>query len=545
MVKKARFLSSSSRLPIRLGVCNPTPGSAGFGSPVGPPVLREGSAALLTPGSVPQFPSSGSCSSGGAVGSVPCGTAGASDAGLRVSKTSGVAARADAPEVFAYSRGDRSLALRIASDPSALASAISALDANVHARSSSSARANKSCTWSDLAVAAGFRDPFRLSPELVKAVTAAMRSAGYRSIDSYVCIAKQEHVDRYGDIDMQLALTCTRCIRSCKRGKGPPRKTEGLPLLRLSELEEDAGPWIADGPLFPRRLLVIGGWFMCREIEISTITLSGVSFSFSSDAVSSVTLSLQATKNDFEALGSSRTLACSCAATPQNLCPACIAHAQYRFAFRAATLQGKDIEDFPLFPTKAAVPPSKKAIVETIRHCAVLLGLPTKRDDGSFLHSGHDMRPMGAKVYANAGIEVDVIAGFGRWNSKAVYKYTREATLAASHDLPSRTCRVAHLVPLREVLSLGAPSRQPPRAPVDGEPLVLNIHAKGSAEGRLHACDSSHTLTRCGWSISGLSHVRPVLTFGRGALCDSCFLSEHDDDEGEPSSASDRTDSDV
>ena len=58
---------------------------------------------------------------------------------------------------------------------------------------------------------------------------------------------------------------------SCRRGMGPSKSTQGLPLERLHQLPEGTLPWCEGGPIVPKHVLVIGTWFLLREIEVSTV----------------------------------------------------------------------------------------------------------------------------------------------------------------------------------------------------------------------------------------------------------------------------------
>ena len=106
----------------------------------------------------------------------------------------GPAPRKDHHSVQPYSRGSKSAALAIASDPTARERARSALAGQAYTAGSSSARAAKLATWAELAQAAGFEDPFHITENLVYTVVGCLKAAGYRSAESYMHLAKQHCV---------------------------------------------------------------------------------------------------------------------------------------------------------------------------------------------------------------------------------------------------------------------------------------------------------------------------------------------------------------
>ena len=69
------------------------------------------------------------------------------------------------------------------------------------------------------------------------------------------------------------ALWCSRYARSAVRGIGSASHSEGLPLEDFPRLSDSASSWVPGGPLFPRRALVVGSWFVLREIELAGLLL--------------------------------------------------------------------------------------------------------------------------------------------------------------------------------------------------------------------------------------------------------------------------------
>ena len=63
-------------------------------------------------------------------------------------------------------------------------------------------------------------------------------------------------------IDCALVLIDTHqralkdCIRSCERGLGPPTRAQALPLPLLGRLPGHVSPWVENGPMAPRNVIV-------------------------------------------------------------------------------------------------------------------------------------------------------------------------------------------------------------------------------------------------------------------------------------------------
>ena len=103
-------------------------------------------------------------------------------------------------------------------------------------------------------------------------------------------------------------------------------------------------------------------------------------------------------------------------------------------------------------------PVTKEAFTDTIRHAALLLDVPLAFPDLTEQVSGHSLRATGAQGFAKAGLDEWAIQLLGRWGSKAVRGYTREAalerssswakTVAANLSSPTAQGPTALLVPL-------------------------------------------------------------------------------------------------
>ena len=59
-------------------------------------------------------------------------------------------------------------------------------------------------------------------------------------------------------------------VTPCERGQGPPVRNMGFPLSRLAELPTKRDAWVLGGPVSPHTAVVVGSWFLSREVELSS-----------------------------------------------------------------------------------------------------------------------------------------------------------------------------------------------------------------------------------------------------------------------------------
>ena len=100
----------------------------------------------------------------------------------------------------------------------------------------------------------------------------AGEDARHRSAAQYPSVAKVE-AERLAQAPLSPAVL--RALRdaeqSCKRGMGPSSSVSGLPLECMQQLPDDVDSWGTGGPIGPKNAIVIGTWFMLREIELSNL----------------------------------------------------------------------------------------------------------------------------------------------------------------------------------------------------------------------------------------------------------------------------------
>jgi hypothetical protein len=182
--------------------------------------------------------------------------------------------------------------------------------------------------------------------------------------------------------------------------------------------------------------MVGGAWFLTREVELSTARAALVELSDIDSKHPKVTWHLPASKTDPGAVGTSRTHGCSCGASVSAGCPV---HAiwdqllvlQRTFPHRWSEKDGFDWA-LPLFPDAEGRIVEKEAMADTIREAAVHLKVALASRGLTEQVTGHSLRATGAQGLARAGVEEWAIQLLGRWGSKAVRSYTRQASLEQS-----------------------------------------------------------------------------------------------------------------
>ena len=171
-----------------------------------------------------------------------------------------IPARDDGVRVRKYARGDKREALDVADDPSRRAEAVTELQDYIHAATARGPRAQKLRTWKEISEAAGHAERIRLTPDLIYDVVAALWKAEYRSIESYLSIARQEMTLQYGDVPAHIGLHLKRACRAAVRGRGPSRQASELPLKRFVNMEFSESPNVEGGPVHPSRVAIIATW---------------------------------------------------------------------------------------------------------------------------------------------------------------------------------------------------------------------------------------------------------------------------------------------
>ena len=248
-------------------------------------------------------------------------------------------------------------------------------------------------------------DPLPPSKEAVVALGAALKRGGYRSSESYLSLLKVRAERQGYGYDAGLLRLHRDVVRSCKRGQGAPVKPMALPFAELHRLRDSDEPWVAGGPVGSGAAMVLGAWFMMREVELSTTRACLVKIE-GTGVDMKVHWSLPVSKNDTEAVGVSRTHGCSCGSSRSSSCPA---HAAQRQMARLLRLfpekfkEGMPEENLLMFPSADGTVVAKEDMVSTIEVAAKFLEVALVSADGGERISGHTLRGAGAHLELLAG----------------------------------------------------------------------------------------------------------------------------------------------
>jgi len=288
--------------------------------------------------------------------------------------------------------------------------------------------------------------PWPPGVDQVLALGGALKAGGYRSAAGYLSLYRTTAVRLGLEISPAVDQALRDMRRSCARGLGAPVRARAFPLELLSTLPGDHAPWVGRGPIGPRNLMVVGAYWMLREIEASSLRAALVEVTLSAAGAPRVLMHLPASKTDQAAAGAARSHGCGCRpGSPPS--PGCPAHAAWdqllelRRRFPDSWHDGRPSRDLPLFPDVEGRACDKTAVVATLVAGADKLGLPRSAPDGSERISGHSLRATGAQGLAKAGLELWALQLLGRWGSDAIVSYVREAHLARSEEWAARAMR--------------------------------------------------------------------------------------------------------
>ena len=277
--------------------------------------------------------------------------------------------------------------------------------------------------------------------DVVYALGASLKWRKYRSAENYLYLSKVVAEREGAHISQATHRALTDVIRSCKRGLGPAKHCEGLVLEVMPDLPASEAAWSTGGPWRPRDSLILGSWWMTREMEFANAELRSVSLN---PVRRTVSWTLPACKTDTAALGATITHGCCCGDSnarcrPSPLCPYHLFHAHLRACFkrfrRRFDANGFALRSFPLFPDEDGAVCTKAGVTDTIRAAARHMGQRVVDPGGLFLHSGHALRVTGAQGLARAALQENMIALQARWGSTAIRGYIRKAPLAAAHTM--------------------------------------------------------------------------------------------------------------
>ena len=102
----------------------------------------------------------------------------------------------------------------------------------------------------------------------LNAIGVVLKAGKYKSAETYYSVYRGA-CERSGfAFDSTMTRAVKDGVRSVTRGLGGPSRAMALPFDKL-HLLPGSGPWCSKGPANPRNLVVLGSWFMMREMEAS------------------------------------------------------------------------------------------------------------------------------------------------------------------------------------------------------------------------------------------------------------------------------------
>ena len=112
--------------------------------------------------------------------------------------------------------------------------------------------------------------PLPLTVDSICAVAACFKEGGYRTYKAYLGKAREMHLLHGFDWEARLDIASRKSVWSVARGFGPARQSAPFDvpsvLAGVARGGFALGPW---APIGWRNLIVIGTFFIMREIEIS------------------------------------------------------------------------------------------------------------------------------------------------------------------------------------------------------------------------------------------------------------------------------------
>ena len=336
---------------------------------------------------------------------------------------SAIALRSDHPKLRKCQQGSIGLALEATKSDIARATALQDLRRNMYSASGDIPREVQWRRWQQFH-RSWFLDAVPVLPltlEKVEAVASMFRKGRYRSYNNYINMAVYMHVMAGYPMSRGLERMVTKTRRAVERGMGPADQSLPLDIVAVASLDTSRAPVCNGGFVHPKEAIIMGSFFMTREIELSAADIDHVHWDLTGRKV--VWL-LPASKTDTAARGVRRSWGCVCVDSALGSpCPYCASLVIKAFHDDRSSPSGT-----PLFCTASVSRVSKGAAVETIRTIAKMTDQVVSQD-GVWLLGGHTLRVTGAQYMAALGIVIVIITLMGRWGSSLVLRYVAEAPL--------------------------------------------------------------------------------------------------------------------
>ncbi len=124
----------------------------------------------------------------------------------------------------------------------------------------------------EIAEAAGFEVP-PVAREKVAIVGGALRAANFRSTNSYLVRHGRARVEAGFPLSDALLVVLRLARKPATRGAGATRKAAFFDVELIAKLLVVEQPAVAGGPRYPRGFIIVGAWWLLREIEASLVRL--------------------------------------------------------------------------------------------------------------------------------------------------------------------------------------------------------------------------------------------------------------------------------
>ena len=250
--------------------------------------------------------------------------------------------------------------------------------------------------------------PFPPSVAKVHALGVALKFGRYRSAAGYLSQYRVECERRGFFVDQLMQRAIRDSTRSCLRGLGGPVRALPLPFDRLRLLPGSRAPWSPLGPVSPRNLIVLGSWFMVREVEAAHTLAEHVTVKLDSLGRPRVEWFLPVSKTDQEAVGALRVHGCSCISAADPSCPGHAAwdHLTYlKGCFGVGVGQARVLPPgVPMFPNEKGEVCTKEQMTVTIEEAAKLLKIVWPRQTvhrGSLATACASRAPKAWRIWAS------------------------------------------------------------------------------------------------------------------------------------------------
>jgi len=158
--------------------------------------------------------------------------------------------------------------MEIARDPDLRSAAVASHQSAIFTKEHVKVRNSQEALWDDVCKEITGTVCSKLTPQLLRQIISVLRAAKYRSVMTIASVAKFRHIEEGYEWTQALDRQWRMSQRAVSRGLGPNAHAEPFPLSEAHHFAEEETPVVHNGPSWPRRTIVIGCWWLLREIEL-------------------------------------------------------------------------------------------------------------------------------------------------------------------------------------------------------------------------------------------------------------------------------------